>query len=221
MTSSFKIQERMKQKNIWAIGNGTNDPYHGQSDTYVNPSFGTHNCAPQYMAIPISSPNYPLGAQMCVRRPLCDDHFTPPNFVNGFHRFKPQLYDTEANYPIQKFNPDGYWDRRPRYEQDLLRDDYFRWETRFNSTGLETVRTPPDDPSNPNPYWYEYGYSFTPKEGLWDGRRVATNKEQSVPEYKYDLSRGVQPFSLWKGEQKQVRNPMVNTFDNRNYNRII
>ena len=245
MTSSFILSqlERTTEK-----GNRTN-PGAPWSYSLPGSSLGgiedSHiklqgNCHPDFFTVPIGRPD---GVKMCVRKPVPSSSGCGPlarigdplhakaQFLKrqdqGYNRGSVRMYDTQSNFPIQDWNPQSYADRRMPWEQDLLRRDYPRTmsEVRFSGTGIETLRTPTELRDSGRPY-YEYGYSFTPKEDWQTGMRTATRPDQSLPEVKYDVTRLHQPYPVWKDEIEYVNGTAsggrrVDSHDVRHYQRVV
>ena len=205
MTSSFLLQQKLRDN--W-------------DDTYLRP-YG--ECHPDYEATPIGNP---YGVKMCVRR-LVDGHRIGEKLAaqskvpeNGYFRGSVNLYDPKANIPTQEWNPDYYQNRRTYYEQTLLRDDYMKWPVWYNGTGLSLAHAPAQGRDTGHPY-HQYGYSATPDDSRAAfGYRSAVQSNQSMPETKYDLTRGIQPYPLWKREQSYVGNNQ-SAWDQKNKYRII
>lgn len=199
MTSTFLLNKRFEQAKTWSFGDGC-DPLGGWEDHYVRP-WG--ECHPDYTAIPIG---HPTGVKVCVRRydgpcPANPNEVARDN--NGYHRGSVNLYDTRANYPTQEWNPDYYHDRRMRWEGQLLHDDYPRWQTRYNGTGIRLMHAPAEGRDAGHPY-FQYAYSFTPLEDPKTGLRTACSPTQNVPMVKYDVTRLHQAYPQWKDEQKYM-----------------
>lgn len=199
MTSSWLLQQRKKMSDVWANSNfgDPNNPMGGMEDYYITPGH-THECHPNYEAIPIGNP---YGFMVCKKRKLpngMDIDVAGSQFIdwaqyNGFHRFQADLYappwDSQGNPPLprQISNPVGYYDRVIPYEKTFHRDDYIARETKFNGTGIKPNHTPNDMGNNVQPKcrYNEYGFDYTP-----------------TPPYKYDVQRLIQPYDLWRSEQK-------------------
>lgn len=203
MTSSFMLKERIKQRDRWTFELPDNRTMSGQDDHYIRPY---ERCHPDYMEIPIGNP---YGVKVCVRRVQPDgnrigDYKPPGDENNGYYRGATNLYNPRQVYPTQKWNPYNYSDRRIPWEQDLLRDDYLKWPIQYNGTGIK-INHPPDECNGGQTGFYQYGYSYTPKEDKQTGLRTASSPSQSIPERKYDVTRPYpQPFELWKKEQENV-----------------
>lgn len=218
MTSSFMLQERIKEKDRWTFQLPDNPTMSGQDDHYLRP-FG--RCHPDFKEIPIGNP---YGVKVCLRRTQQNgerigDYKVPGDQNNGYYRGSVNLYNPRQQYPTQKWNPYNYSDRRIPWEQDLIREDYLRLPIKYNGTGLKLLNQPDECsvPQNGKQYtpssgrlphrggFYEYGYSYTPKEDKLTGLRTASRPDQSIPERKYDITRPYpQPFELWKKEQEAV-----------------
>lgn len=254
MTSSFILSqlERTTQKQNpvnpgapWSYSM-TGSPLGGIEDSHIKLQ---GNCHPDFFTVPIGRPD---GVKMCVRKPLVgknsvgcsplsrigDPLHAKAQFLKnqdqGYNRGSVRMYDTQANFPIQEWNPQYYADRRMPWEQDLLRRDYPRTmaELRYSGTGIETLRTPSELRDTGRPY-YQYQYSFTPKEDWQTGMRTATRPDQSLPEIKYDVTRLHQPYPVWKDEleylaegkgRKNATRPdgrSINMDDTQFYSRIV
>jgi len=130
---------------------------------------------------------------------------------NGYHRYSINLYDPYAEYPTAITNPAFYSSRRIPSEQDLYRADYIKSDVRYNANGINLVRTPDQDHGmygyNKGDAYYEYAYSFTPKENdnsQWDTRKPNLIQRDSIPGPKYDVTRLEQPYDIWRREQLVV-----------------
>lgn len=212
-------------------------PLGGMEDSYIRLQ---GNCHPDFVTHPIGRPD---GVKMCVRKPLFGENAVgcsplarigDPLRVKaeyekersqGYNRGSVRMYDTQADFPIQEWNPQYYADRRSPWEQDLLARDYQHWPLRYSGTGINTLRAPAQLRDAGKPY-YQYGYSFTPKEGEDAGSRVATKPTQSLPEVKYDVTRLHQPYTVWKNEQEWMgatlqNGESVNYLDTRYQKRIV
>lgn len=224
MTSSFLLQERLKDPKTWTFGL-PDSVMGGQDDHYLR-SYG--ECHPDYMAIPIGNPT---GVKVCVRRvDHCGRRFGETPLLeaqskieqaNGYYRGSVNLYDPMATIPQQDWNPQYYSSRRIPWEQDLLRKDYLRWEIKYNGTGVNLLHSPHELRDKNKPY-YQYGYSYTPSdlEGTtWDPR-TATDPRDNLPEPKYDVTRLHQPFTVWKDEQRYMGQNQ-NEYDESYFHRII
>ena len=130
MTSSFRLQKRFEERDNWSF----DESPVGYGDVYIRP-FG--ECHPDFKAHPIG---HPEGVKVCVRRPKPPVNTKPVE--NGFFRYSYNLYDPKARKPTQMYNPTAPIDRRIPNESYLVSKDYISRGTRFNSTGLEALRTP-------------------------------------------------------------------------------
>jgi hypothetical protein len=226
MTSSFKIQQRLREGNLWKFGLADSQ-MGGQDDSYLR-SYG--ECHPDFMAIPIGNPT---GVKMCVRRvdPYGRRFGETPTInatkelvdqkLNGYWRASPNLYDPRIQKPVQLWNPDAFPDRRTPYEQDLLRDDYLRWPVKYNGNGINLNRAPAEGKDTGHAY-YQYGDDFTPMEDHETGRRIATSMKDNVPRPKYDITRLVQPYPIWKRAQSaHGRGQAANSYDTNYFERIV
>lgn len=185
----------------------------GIEDSYVKLQ---GNCHPDFITHPVGRAD---GVKVCVRKPLNGENSAGCSPIErigdplharakwvkresqGYNRGSPRMYDVKEDFPVQEWNPQYYADRRSPWEQDLLTKDYQRWPLRYSGTGINTLRTPAQLRDTGKPY-YEYGYSFTPKEDYNTGSRIATQPSQSLPEFKYDITRLHQPYTVWKNEQE-------------------
>ena len=137
----------------------------------------------------------------------------------GYHRGSVNLYDTRKDFPTQEWNPQYYADRRMPWEQDLLKADYPHWPLAYNGTGIKTLRTPLELRDSERPY-FEYGYSFTPKEDDKTGNRIASKISDSIPPYKYDVTRLHNPYPVWKQEQSYMGRAADHE-DTTNFKRVV
>lgn len=217
MTSSFvlkKLDEDQKNGNYrWSNRsqdfNEHDSPLGGLEHTYVKIN---GDCHPDFYATPIGNPH---GAKLC-RRKLESTLFNgmkPNEYIKsqmpqtGYYRASLNLYNVNDEVPTQITNPQAFPDRRIPWEADLIRDDYLRLPIKYNADGIRTVRTPHELKDKNRPY-FEYGFSFLPKENPSDGRRVATSLNQSVPPPKYDITQGHQHMPVYLKEQEYVKNPL-------------
>lgn len=210
MTSSWLLQQRKKMVDVWNTDNfGNKDsPLGGVEDYYITPGH-THECHPNYTAIPIGNS---YGFMICSKKTHPDGSsldlpYKQPDLskYNGFHRFQADLYappfDKNGNEPLprQISNPDGYYDRVIPNEKEFHRDDYIARGIKFNGTGINPVHTP----SIKGCKYDEYGFDYTPN-----------------PPYKYDVQRLNQPYVLWRNEQKfkGISDAELDNFD-KEYNK--
>jgi hypothetical protein len=224
MTSSFMLQQRMRNKDQWSFGLNDNMTMKGQDDHYVRP-FG--ECHPDFVAHPIGNPN---GVKICVRRTdengkrigvqAQENEIQKERYMNGYWRGSVNLYDPTLKKPVQKWNPQAYHNRRIPWEQDLLRDDYLKWEVKYNETGLKPTHSPSQLCDTDKPY-FQYGYSYTPQEDRKTGFRVGETLSDSLPEIKYDVTKLHQSYPLWKREQKFVGNKDVDKLDTQFFDRVV
>jgi hypothetical protein len=227
MTSSFMISQLHKTQNKdgapWHYGL-PGSPLGGMEDSYIRLQ---GNCHPDFITYPIGRAE---GVKMCVRKPLVGANnvgCSPLARIGeplhaqaewqkrrnqGYNRGSVRLYDPQANFPIQEWNPQYYADRRIPWEQDLLARDYLRWPLKYSGTGIDTLHAPAQLRDTGKPY-YQYGYSFTPKDGWQYGDRTATRPDQSEPEIKYDVTRLHQPYTIWKNEQEYMGAKLPNGKD--------
>ncbi len=239
MTSSFVIQQLQatgNQAGGWSYSL-PGSSLGGMEDSYIKLQ---GNCHPDFATVPIGKPT---GVKMCVRKPLIGanaqgckstDRIGDPLHAKakhlketsqGYHRGSVNLYNPKADFPTQEWNPQYYADRRTPWEQDLLRKDYQRWPMKYSGTGINTLRAPAQGRDTNKPY-FQYGYSYTPEEDYDTGMRVGTQLDQSRPEYKYDVTRLHQPYTVWKDEQEWVGakgpdNIGVNKVDTTYYQRVV
>lgn len=227
MTSSFMLDSIYKKPGTWKY-RLPNSPLGGMEDSYIKLQ---GNCHPDFATMPIGNPE---GVKMCIRKPGgCGDttrighslHVEAEKLKEqsqGYNRASPRMYDVKSNTPIQEWNPQYYADRRTPWEQDLLRRDYQRWGMKYSGTGIKVLRTPSQLRDEGKPY-FEYGYSYTPVEDRDTGMRVGAKVSDSVPEYKYDVTRLHQPYPIWKNEQEWIgANPeRINSYDKTFYKRVV
>jgi len=171
----------------WNIKNFSqpDEPLGGWADSYVTPG-GTHECHPDYFAIPIGNP---YGFMMCVKR-IGDGGRrldTPqaeidPSEWNGYNKYMADLYRPWRKNQIQMYDPYYYHDRRTPHEAQLIQEDYLRLPMEYNSTGVKPIHTPGKPPKRTR--FFEYGFSETP------------------PPYKFDVTREEQPYPVWKNTQE-------------------
>lgn len=206
MTSSFVLKNLAQNPELWTYSL-PGSPLGGMEDRYIRIS---GECHPDFTAVPIGRPT---GTKICVRRTeadgrpissaLRDKSKRDIEQQQGYHRGSVNLYDTTANDPTQEWNPQYYSDRRIPWESDLLRRDYLKWPINFNGTGIKTFRVPQELRDRDNKY-FSYGYSFTPEEDPYTGKRVATSWDQNVPPVKYDLTRLYQPYDTFQRETEYM-----------------
>ena len=183
MTSSWSLTQRKKMGSVWDVSNfgDPNNSLGGWEDYYITPG-GTHECHPNYEAIPIGNP---YGFMICSRRKYENgqgfdtprDPIDPSEF-NGYHKFSADLYRPWRETEIQITDPYNYYDRTTPNEALLHQTDYLARDIKFNATGVNPVHTP-----GPRKY-HEYGYSYSPN-----------------PPYKYDVNRLHQGYPAWKETQ--------------------
>jgi hypothetical protein len=187
MSSSFRLLQRRKQQNIfgqktWYVGD-PGRPLGGDEDHYIR-SFG--DCVPGFEAYPIGNPE---GVKLCVRRQgssgcylgdkLQVDNPHPSDY-NGYNKYQADLYDPRKKTEVQMYNPQRYGDRRTPFEPEFIQKDYLRLPIKFNGTGLNPTKTPNTDGYK----YYEYAY------------------DRSPPPPKYDVTRGIQPYPIWKARNE-------------------
>ena len=230
MTSSFTIQNLMNQKQAWTYAATPNAPLGGLEDRYIRLN---GNCHPNFVSVPIGNV---YGAQMCVRKP--DTNATSPACANtseigdtmfrkseeviqnsqGYHRGMTNLYDVKQRLPTQQINPQFYSDRRTPYDADLVRRDYLHHQLNYNGTGIKTLRTPHQLEDAAAPYW-EYDFSFLPREDPQTGMRTATSWSQTVPPPKWDITKLHQTYPVFKREHEYLGHPQ--NFRDTTYNKRI
>lgn len=213
MTSSLALKKRKEMCPIWNFGYA-DSPLGGWEDHYITPG-GTHECHPNYKAIPIGNP---YGFMVCIKRrqppqPKAyiggnlpgenqngSSHFEEnpqdgysqgsshleENPQDGYHKYMVNLYDPNIKEPIQPYNPYYMKDRRTPYQADLIREDYLDRDFKYNGTGIQPIHVPPGNGDQGQKY-FEYGYSYIDK-----------------PPYKYDVSRLQQPYPVWKAEKEYL-----------------
>lgn len=227
MTSSFMVQQRLKNGQTWKFGDERDAPglqtvMGGSDNSYIRP-WG--NCVPGYKAYPIG---FPDGVKMCVRQTTNNQDIDQnifdmgknfSNQFNGYYRGSVNLYNPSLIFPVQDYNPQFYSDRRIPWEQDVLRADYLKWPVRYNGTGIRVLHAPAEKRDTGHPY-YQYGYDFTPKhEDPATGMRT-THSNKSFPEMKYDITRLPQPYEIWRKEQSIFGDHHLND-DETYFKRII
>jgi len=202
MTSSWMLQQRKKMVDVWNVDNfgSSKDPLGGWEDHYLTPGH-THECHPDYEAIPIGNP---YGFMICKKKTHpngthLDLPYKPTDYskYNGYHKFQVDLYappdkNGDGPLPRQISNPDYFYNRVIPNEEEFHRDDYIARNTLYNGTGIKPIHTP-----GPRRY-SEYGFDFTP-----------------LPPYKYDIQRLQQPYILWRNQQKfkGVPDDVLDRFD--------
>jgi len=187
MTSSALLTKRREQGEIWNIRNFSRPglPLGGWEDHYII-NGAVRNCHPDYYSVPIGNP---YGFAVCIKKRDQEGRSIrgPPKKVdyskyNGVHKFSADLYDPTKTEQTQMFNPYAYKDRRLSNEEELIRDDYLRLPMKYNSNGIKPVRPP----------GYEhkklFGFSYL----------------KDNPPYKFDVTRLVQPYPVWKNEQEHL-----------------
>ena len=193
MTSSLSIKKRLEQPQVWTFGDPETSTLGGWDDHYLTPGH-THECHPDYKAVPIGNP---YGFMMCVKRDTspkksCNDtsEYTEKK-ENGYFRYSSDLYNTKAKRPVQLYNPDFYNERRTPNEGLLITDDYLHLPIKYNGSGVYPIHTPTDSTTPYPPGYFEYGYSRKLK-----------------PPYKYDIVRGIQAYPVYRNMQ-QYNQPMT------------
>jgi hypothetical protein len=181
MSSSFRLSKRFEEKDIWSF-----EPRGTYGDSYIR-NWG--ECHPNFKAYPIA---YPEGPKICVRRKAADgkplDVARKVTPINGFFRYRFNMYDPTIEKPIQRFNPDAPVNRRPPEEDYLMKYDYLARDTRYQATGLEGIRTEGGcGLTDENPHWIQYG-----------------NDWALEPASKYDVTRLHQAYVPWKKDKEFV-----------------
>jgi hypothetical protein len=221
MSSSFIIKNLDRRLDLANSSVGP-APLGGLEDTYVRL---VGDCHPDFTATPIGPSVY--GVKICRRRSERESPYDGERIGTslhqkakeaieegqGYHRVSVNLYDTTIKEPRdtskytaragQEWNPQLYSSRRMPYEQDLLRSDYLHWPIRYSGTGIQTLRTPTELGDTGKPY-LEYGLSFSPQEDVVTGFRNAKTWTQTQPQYKYDVTRLIQPYTSAKRETRYM-----------------
>lgn len=211
MTSSLALSKRKEMGQLWMFGDQDN-PLGGWEDHYITP-LHTHECHPNYKAIPIGN-KYGFG--VCVKRKGIGGRYldqvqfpVDPSKYNGYHRYSVNLYDPNETYPVQEWNPQYFSHRRMPLQSEHIRDDVSRLEMKYNGTGIEPVFTP-GKVCGESRGWQDYGYSYT----------------QHSPA-KYDITRLQQAYPVWKkikeynfGEYPEERK-RLDAIDQAHYGSIV
>lgn len=182
MTSSWALTKRKQMGQVWNIAN-FGDPDNalgGWEDHYITPGH-THECHPDYEAIPIGNP---YGFMMCKKKKYPDgrgldavhDPVDPSQF-NGYNKYMADLYRPWRETQIQITDPYNYYDRTTPNEQFLHTHDYLARETEYSGTGVKPIHTPG------HRKFHEYGFSYT---------------SPGNPPYKYDVTQLHQRYPQWK-----------------------
>lgn len=168
----------------WDVSNfgDTDNALGGWEDHYITPG-GTHECHPDYEAIPIGNQ---YGFMVCKKRKypngkgmdVVQDPIDPSQF-NGYNKYMSDLYRPWRTTQIQMTDPYNYYDRTTPNESMLHQRDYLAREIQYSGAGIKPVHTPGDRK------YHEYGYSYT-----------------SEPPYKYDVQRLHQAYPIWTETQK-------------------
>lgn len=159
MTSSWALTKRKEMLEEWTVSN-FGDPDNalgGWEDHYITPGH-THECHPDYEAVPIGNP---YGFMVCRKKKYPDgrgldavhDPIDPSRY-NGYNKYMANLYEPWQETAIQISNPDYYYNRTVPNEQFLHNHDYIARETQYSGTGIKPIHTP-----GPRKY-REYGFSF-------------------------------------------------------------
>lgn len=220
MTSSFVLKNLDRRPDLWDQGES---PLGGMEDQYLRLQ---GECHPDFTTTPIGTPQ---GPKLCRRRrdrcgrevdrSLNEYAAYRIESAQGYHRGCLNMYDERQRFPEQRQNAAFYSDRRTPWDADLVRRDYLRRPVKFASTGIGTVRTPAELSDAGVPYW-EYAYTFTPREDPKTGMRTATNWSQEVAPPKYDITRLHQPWNVWKREAEVVGHPQ-DYRDTTHFQRIV
>lgn len=223
MTSSFILKKLGESRGTWSYALPTST-LGGIEDRYLKIS---GECHPDFITVPIGRPT---GTKLCVRktepdgRPISsgmrDDAKMIIENSQGYHRGSVNLYNVSAREPTQDWNPQYYSDRRTPWEADLLRRDYIHSPIFYNGTGIKTFRVPQELKDKDSKY-FSYGYSFTPNEDPYTGKRVATNWSQNVPPVKYDITRLVQPYTTYQTETEYMGHDTRKELDTSYTDRIV
>jgi hypothetical protein len=223
MTSTFVLANINKQKDLWTYSDA-GSTLGGLEDRYIRIN---GNCHPDFVSVPIGDV---YGAQMCVRKPPSCGGETQEDLVRargqnlinrsqGYHRGVLNLYDVKPKVPTQQVNPQYYADRRTPYDADLVRRDILRRPLKYSGTGINPLRTPHQLEDKDHRYW-EYGYTYTPKEDAVTGMRVADRLDETEPVPKYDITKLHQAYPIWKNESAYIHNPQ-NKLDTTYFDRIV
>jgi len=182
MTSSWALTKRKQMGQVWNIAN-FGDPDNalgGWEDHYITPGH-THECHPDYEAVPIGNP---YGFMMCKKKKYPDgrgldavhDPVDPSQF-NGYNKYMADLYRPWRETQIQITDPYNYYDRTTPNEQFLHTHDYLSRETEYSGTGVKPIHTPG------HRKFHEYGFSYA---------------SPGNPPYKYDVTQLHQRYPQWK-----------------------
>ena len=225
MTSSFILKKLDENPELWTYST-PGSTLGGMEDRYLRIS---GECHPDFIAVPIGKPT---GTKLCVRRTEPDGRPISSAMRDkakktiednqGYHRGSVNLYDTQADFPQQDWNPQYYADRRIPWEADLLRRDYLRWPMFYNGTGIKTFRVPQELRDKDIKY-FSYGYSFTPREDPYTGNRIATSWCDNVPPVKWDLTKPgqTQPYTIFQRETEYMGHPSRKQLDTTHFKRIV
>lgn len=245
MSSSFRLRKRREIPQYYNLGfpydekvifDGiTPSSMNGIEDHYVRPQ---GECHPDFVAHPIGRPD---GVKLCIRRLTPEKtRIDEPNdkklldelhLHTGYRRSSPTLYPILGKdqtiiwpeNPTQINNPQLFQDRRRPYEQTLIREDYYRLPVKYNATGLNPTKTP-DGP------FYDYPLMSRVNDLYSNEWQPRTSGEQNanIPQYKYDVTRLVQPYPLYKDQKvtspdyNPNRDPeMLEYQDKNNYTRVV
>lgn len=183
MTSSYSLTKRKQMLKDWNISNFANpdNPLGGWEDHYITPGH-THECHPDYEAIPIGNP---YGFMVCKRKydangksgDMVKNPIDPLPY-NGYNKYSADLYRPWLKKQIQITDPYAYHDRVVPNEDYLHQRDYLAREIKYDGIGNRPLRTPG------NRKYFEYGFSYTQN-----------------PPYNYDITRLHQPFPIWAEEK--------------------
>lgn len=188
MSSSYLLKKRREMRDpngelTWSVSKfgDPNNALGGWEDHYITPGH-THECHPDYEAIPIGNP---YGFMVCKKKKYpngkgFDSVHNPidPSQFNGYNKYMADLYRPWRETEIQITDPYGYYDRVVPNESMLHQRDYLAREIRYDGIGVNPLRTPG------NRKYMEYGFDYTKN-----------------PPYKYDVTQLHQKYPIWKEEQ--------------------
>jgi len=216
MTSSWLLSQRKKQKSVWNIDNFSNpgNTLGGWEDHYITPGH-THECHPDYTAIPIGNP---YGFMVCKRKTekkVCENcGFENDIPIKGTSVASSnqnrkclscqKILDVVSNENLHKLN--GYHKfsadlYRPWQKEAIQITDPYSYYSRktpneqylhandYLSREIVYNSNGIDPIHTPGPRKYrEYGFAFTPK----------------IPPRKYDVQQLHQKYPYW--EKEMLRN---------------
>ena len=204
MSGSADLYKNLR--NPYSVYVKTNSDYMGAwSDSYMV-NGAVRECHPDFIATPIGSS--PYGFLVCQRKKdpvtglspeeqstfpaladLKDTNYVPyKKLETNSGAFYSQSYDMYKNIPNSKPRNTflggqalRFTDRRPPYEATLQGSDYYRDCIKFRGIGTEPIdRFPGEFGYDENKYYY------------------------SAPPPIYDITQGVQPYSMWRREQVRM-----------------